>query len=92
MTVRERLVTSEQEASTATAELGFPVIPKAVGDAITHKAGHCLIMLGIDSGDVPARAWSELNCRVDEAHLRPSGLPVQEFVAGGVEVVRRHYT
>ena len=86
--VRERLVASEQEARAAAAELDFPVALKAVGDAITHKTEHGLVMLGIDGKDALARAWAELNRRVDAARLRPSleGFLVQEFVAGGVEV------
>jgi acyl-CoA synthetase (NDP forming) len=85
---RERLVASEREARAAAAEVGFPVVLKAVGDAITHKTEHGLVMLGIDSDGALARAWYELNRRVDSARLRTSlqGFLVQEFVAGGVEV------
>lgn len=84
--VQERLVESEQEARTAAAELGFPVVLKAVGDAITHKTEHGLVMLDIGSNDKLTRAWSELNRRVDAAQLMPSGFLVQEFVAAGTEV------
>jgi acyl-CoA synthetase (NDP forming) len=85
---RERLVASEAEARAAAGELGFPVVLKAVGDAITHKTEHGLVITGIDGGEALARAWGELDRRVDAARLRGSllGFLVQEFVAGGVEV------
>jgi acyl-CoA synthetase (NDP forming) len=84
--VRERLVSSEAEAHAAAGELGFPLVLKAVGDAITHKTEHGLVMLGIASGDELKRAWNELHRRLEAARLPASGFLVQAFVAGGVEL------
>jgi acyl-CoA synthetase (NDP forming) len=83
---RERLVASEAEALVAASELTFPVVLKAVGDAITHKTEHGLVMLGIENGDALTRAWNELHRRVEAVRLRASGFLVQAFVASGVEV------
>lgn len=85
---RERLVLIEPEAREAATELGYPVVLKAVGDAIPHKTELGLVMLGIEDGDKLADAWDTLNRRVDAAGVRSSlkGFLVQEFVAVGVEV------
>jgi acyl-CoA synthetase (NDP forming) len=83
---RERLVASKAEAQAAAGELAFPVVLKAVGDTITHKTEHGLVILGIEDGDALTRAWNELHRRVEAARSRASGFLVQEFVAGGVEV------
>jgi acetate---CoA ligase (ADP-forming) len=85
---RERLVASQEEAHQAAAELGFPVVLKAVGDAIPHKTELGLVILGIGSSEALARAWQELDQRARAAGVRSSlkGFLVQEFVANGVEV------
>jgi acyl-CoA synthetase (NDP forming) len=83
---RERLVASQEEAQRAAAELGFPVVLKAVGDTIPHKTELGLVVLGIDSDE--ARAWQKLDQGAHAAGVRSSlkGFLVQEFVASGVEV------
>jgi acyl-CoA synthetase (NDP forming) len=85
---RERLVSNEAEAQQAAAELGFPVVLKAVGDAIPHKTELGLVVLGIDSSEKLARAWRELDERVSVVGAQQllKGFLVQEFVADGVEV------
>jgi acyl-CoA synthetase (NDP forming) len=43
----ERLVTNAAEAVAAAAELGFPVVAKLCGDAISHKTERGLVRLGL---------------------------------------------
>lgn len=85
---RERLVANERDARSAAAELGYPVVLKAVGDRITHKTEHGLVVLGIDNEDKLSRAWSELHGRIDAARLGSSlqGILVQDFIVDGIEV------
>jgi len=85
---REILVANEQAAQRAAAKLGFPVVLKAVGEAIPHKTELGLVVLGIDSSEKLAGAWCELDERVNAAGVQQSlkGFLVQEFVADGVEV------
>jgi acetate---CoA ligase (ADP-forming) len=85
---REQLVSSEQDAQQSAAELGVPVVLKAVGDKIPHKTELGLVVLGIDNAEKLSWAWRTLNQRVEAAGIRSSvkGFLIQEFVAGGVEV------
>ncbi|MGH7124041.1 MAG: acetate--CoA ligase family protein, partial [Stellaceae bacterium] len=85
---REYLVGSSREAEEAAAEIGYPVVLKAVSDDIPHKSEFGLVALGLTSRDTLAEAWTLLNRRVDNAGRRSdlAGILVQEFVQRGVEV------
>jgi succinyl-CoA synthetase beta subunit len=85
---REYLVGSMREAEQAAAEIGYPVVLKAVSDDIPHKSELGLVALGLSSRDALAEAWTLLDRRVDDAGQRGglAGMIVQEFVQRGVEV------
>lgn len=85
---RERLVASLREAEQAAAEIGYPVVLKAVSDQIPHKSELGLVALGLASRDALAEAWTLLERRIDEAGQRDrlKGMLVQEFIERGVEV------
>jgi acyl-CoA synthetase (NDP forming) len=85
---REHLVATAAQASAAAAEIGYPVVLKAVADAIPHKTELGLVVLGIDGDATLGHAWEQLGQRVDAAGVRESlrGFLVQEFVRDGVEV------
>jgi acyl-CoA synthetase (NDP forming) len=85
---RERLVGSLAAAERAAAEIGYPVVLKAVSDGIPHKSELGLVALGLGAPQELARSWGLLNQRLDEAGLRSvlAGFLVQEFVTRGVEV------
>jgi acyl-CoA synthetase (NDP forming) len=85
---RERLVATAAAAELAAVEVGYPVVLKAVSDALAHKSELGLVVLGLGSRAELAAAWTQLNRLVDEAGIRPglAGFLVQEFVAGGVEL------
>lgn len=85
---RERLVAGLPEAQRAAREIGFPVVLKAVGDAIPHKTELGLVALGIADEASLGRAWQGLERRIADHDMRAgvTGFLVQEYVAGGVEV------
>jgi acetate---CoA ligase (ADP-forming) len=85
---REQLVGSLAAAKRAAAEIGYPVVLKAVSDGIPHKSELGLLALGLGGPQELAQSWTLLNHRLDEAGLRSvlAGFLVQEFVAHGVEV------
>ncbi len=85
---RERRVANLGEATAAGRELGFPVVLKALSDEIAHKSDLGLVAVNLRSEDDLARAFAQLNERIDRLEKRPSDLAflVQEFVADGVEV------
>ena len=85
---RERRVTSLDAAQAAGREIGFPVVLKALSDAIPHKTELGLVAVNIQNQDELAQSWSLLADRVRRLDPRPDDLAflVQEFVADGVEV------
>lgn len=85
---REQLVASLAEAERAAAEIGYPVVLKAVSDGVPHKSELGLVALNIGSSAELARSWALLDQRVEAAGLRSdiAGFLVQEFVSGGVEL------
>ena len=88
-TVNERLVDDLPAALQAASDLGYPVVLKAVGDAIPHRSEHGLIELRLSDADAMAAAWSRLQERLGampEAP-QPAQFVVQAMAASGVEVI-----
>ena len=56
----ERVVATADEAVTAAAELGHPVVVKLGGDAIAHKTERGLVRLGLGDDDAVRTAADEL--------------------------------
>ncbi|MBY0337266.1 MAG: acetate--CoA ligase family protein, partial [Acetobacteraceae bacterium] len=88
----ERLVTTLAAAREAAAALGWPVVLKAVSDAIPHKTEHDLVELDLRDPTALDAAWARLAARLEG--LPPiAGMLVQPMLRGGVEViagVKRH--
>ena len=84
---RERLVATLAEARAVAAEIGFPVVLKAVSDGMAHKSDLGLVKLGIADSEALERAWEDLAEGIDGAGLGSAGVIVQEMIAGGVEVL-----
>ncbi len=84
---RERLVATLAEAQGAAAEIGFPIVLKAVSDGAVHKSDLDLVKLGIPDSAGVAQAWEELAAGIAGAGLGSAGVLVQEMVAGGVEAL-----
>src|SRR5262245_1055647 len=86
--VSEQLVHSAEEACTAAADLGWPVVLKAVSDDIPHKTELGLVRVALrDRGELLA-AWETMTERVRTAALQAAlhGFLIQPMIGGGVEV------
>lgn len=84
----ERLVSTLEGARAAAAELGYPVVLKAVSDGIPHRSELGLVAVGLRSEGDLSDAWARMSGRVEELGKRADlvGFLVQEQVSGGVEV------
>ena len=85
--VEEKLVTSAATAATAAAEIGFPVVLKAVSDRVTHKSDLGFVQLKITDTQSLERAWNDLSARIDRSGHDPVEVLVQEMVTDGVEAL-----
>src|SRR2546422_961218 len=83
---REALVADAEAAAHAAAEIGFPVVVKLCGDAVTHKTERSLVRLGIaDAAGVRAAARELLALRRPEDG--DLALLVAEMVRGRRELI-----
>src|SRR4029077_2019675 len=83
---REQRVTTLEEATRGARELGYPIVLKALSDDIPHKTELGLVAIGLTNDEDLARAFHDLQERLDRLEPRPSdaALLVQEFVPDGV--------
>ena len=84
-TTRERLVATAEDAASAAEEIGYPVVLKAVSDAIPHKSDLGLVIVGVATSDELAAAWNTLTARLAEAGA-VADILIQEMVRDGIEV------
>jgi acyl-CoA synthetase (NDP forming) len=84
-TTRERMASSLQDAAQAAGNIGYPVVLKAVSDAIPHKSDLGLVILGIATPDELTEAWKSLTARLATAG-KSAEILVQAMVEGGLEV------
>lgn len=80
---REALATSEEEAVAQGKAIGFPLVLKACGAALTHKTEGNLIRLGIRDEASLQQAYRELTAAGEDLE----GVLVQEMVSGHRELV-----
>ncbi|HSL24551.1 MAG TPA: GNAT family N-acetyltransferase [Vicinamibacterales bacterium] len=78
-----RVVTTKEAALAAAAEIGFPVVMKAISASIVHKSDAGAVRLGVASAEEASEVYGEFAAKfgVDLA-----GVLVQEMVTGGVEM------
>ena len=84
---RERLAATLAEAQLSAAEIGFPVVLKAVPEGLAHKSELGLVKLGIPDPPALERAWEDLAAVIDRERLGSARVLVQEMVTGGVEAL-----
>lgn len=85
---REHLAATTDEAATAAAGMGYPVVLKAAGAALTHKSELGLVVLGVEDEPSLRRSADELQERgraADPAGYE--GVLVSTFVGEGVDTV-----
>ncbi len=80
---KSRIVTSEEGAATAAAEIGGPVALKVVAPSALHKSDVGGVLLNLDGAEVVAEGFR----RVWNSVPDPEGVLVQEMVGGGHEVL-----
>jgi acetyltransferase len=81
----EALVTSRDEALTAAARIGFPVVLKAVADALTHKSDVGAVELHLATPDALGAAYDRMKGALTDHTL--AGMLVAQQVRGGLELV-----
>jgi acyl-CoA synthetase (NDP forming) len=77
------VATSRDEAITAAAEIGGPVVLKVLAPSALHKSDVGGIVLGVEGDEAVGEAFDEVMAAADDA----TGALVQEFVKDGHEVL-----
>src|SRR5512139_2678583 len=81
-----RLVRDAEDAASAAAAIGFPVVVKLCGAAIAHKTERNLVRLGVADADGVRRAAAEL-LTMRRAEDGDVGVLVAEMVRGRRELI-----
>jgi acyl-CoA synthetase (NDP forming) len=84
LTVPEGRLTTATEAPRAAAEIGFPVVLKAVGANLAHKTEAGAVALGLESEEQVADAASRMRDSLSEAGRERGGFLVERMVTGAV--------
>ncbi|WP_101675576.1 acetate--CoA ligase family protein [Alloalcanivorax mobilis] len=86
---REAAALDADQAATAAADFGFPVVMKILSSAIAHKSDIGGVRVGIADQNEARQVFAELRA-LTEQHAPDSpfeGVLVQEMVSGGTEVI-----
>ena len=86
-TVPCRLCHSSEDARSAAAELGMPVVLKACSPGLPHKSDQRLVIVGLDSDAAVARAFEELRDRLRRLNMSSDGILVAPLVKGRRELM-----
>jgi acyl-CoA synthetase (NDP forming) len=86
---REQVARNAQEATTAAASLGFPVVLKVLSPDITHKTEVGGVALNLATAAEVTTAWDAMMARVRAARpdARIEGALVTRQLRGGVETI-----
>ena len=84
---RWRCVSTAADVAPAAAELGYPVVLKAVGFALLHKSELGAVAVDLRQPDELAAALADIESRLAAAGVAPDGYLVQELRRGGQEVI-----
>lgn len=76
-----------EAASATSAELGYPVVVKAVADGLVHKTDVGGVAVGLGSRDAVFAAATTMKERIAKAGYFLRGFLVQRQVSGGVEAL-----
>ena len=78
---------SAEAALAAAAELGYPVVIKAVAPDLVHKSDVGAVRIDVRNPEELARAVAEIEAAVGAAGHRVEGWLIQELLRGGHEVI-----
>jgi acyl-CoA synthetase (NDP forming) len=81
----EALATSRQEALTAAARIGYPVVLKAVADTLTHKSDVGAVALNLATPEALGAAYDRMTAALKDHTL--AGMLIAQQVRGGLELV-----
>ena len=81
------LVTDEQQAVRAAAEMAAPVVLKGITPAITHRAAAGLVIVDRRSESEVRAAYRTLAARAGELGVVLDGILVQKLYGGGTELI-----
>jgi acetyl coenzyme A synthetase (ADP forming)-like protein len=84
---RWRVASTAAAAQIAAAEIGYPVVAKAIAPDLIHKSDVGAVQIGLKDGEEVSRAVSEMEDAVRSAGHEPEGYLIQEMVRGGHEVI-----
>lgn len=87
-TAAHRMARDAEEAVAAAADLGFPVVLKAVAPGLVHKTEEGGVVLGLEDPEAVRAAYGDIEGSSqawEEARLE--GVVVQPMVSGGREVI-----
>ncbi len=86
-TAKTRFVRSAEDLPRAAAEIGYPVVLKAVGPTLVHKSEMQAVLLDVRANDALLKGASHIARRLQDRGVSLEGFLVQEFVTGGTEVI-----
>lgn len=88
-TNREQLVDTIEQASQAAAQIGYPVVLKAMSIDLPHKTEAGVVVLGIRDESELKQAFERIAANIARLPVAPrlDGFLVQEMVQGGVEIM-----
>ncbi len=86
---REDLASSEDEAVTKAAQIGFPIVLKVASADILHKSDAGGVKVGLADAEAVRAAYRDIQQAVKEKHpgANIQGVLVQEMVEGGIETI-----
>ncbi|WP_326835017.1 acetate--CoA ligase family protein [Amycolatopsis rhabdoformis] len=85
--VAAEVVDSAEEAVAAARRSGFPVVLKAVSDAVLHKSDAGLVELGLGSAEAVREAHHRLAGRIAAAGATDARVLVQPMVGAGTDLI-----
>jgi acyl-CoA synthetase (NDP forming) len=86
-TAKARVVRRIEDLAPAAAQVGYPVVLKAVGPELVHKSELQAVRVDLRSEKELAAAASQMERHLRERRIAIEGFLVQEFVQSGTEVV-----
>ncbi|HWM50541.1 MAG TPA: acetate--CoA ligase family protein, partial [Thermoplasmata archaeon] len=86
-TAKARIVRRIEDLAPAAAQIGYPVVLKAVGPELVHKTELQAVRVDLRSERELMDAASQMERHLRERRIAIEGFVLQEFVQGGMEVV-----
>ncbi len=82
-----RLVSSAEEAETAAADIGYPVVAKIVSPDILHKTEAGGVVLNLNDGGAVRAAYEQITDRARQGRAAVRGVLISRMAPPGTEVI-----